>query len=118
MSYEAGVWGLGTRFLTNRDLDSGYDWSVISRLTLQPMDRMSIDLEWIFDRYSASSGAPYAGAFGHIIWGEVGYEVLRGVVVSAGVKYVNNPGPTSVTNSSPRNDVSLLLNLQYKTGLY
>lgn len=118
VSYEADIWSLGVRFLTNRDLDSSYDWSVISRFTLQPIDRMSIDLEWIFDRYSANSGAPYAGNFGHIVWGEVGYEVLRGVVLSAGVKYVNNPGPTSVTNNSPRNDVSLLLNLQYKTGLY
>jgi hypothetical protein len=117
-SYEGSIWSLGARFLTNRDLDASYDWSIISRFTLQPVDRLSIDLQWIFDRYSAASGSPYAGNFGHILWGEVGYEVLRGLVLSAGAKYVNNPGPTSVTNGSPRSDFSLLLNLQYKTGLY
>jgi hypothetical protein len=117
-SYEGSIWGLGTRFLTNRDLDSSYNWSIISRFTVQPIDRVSLDLEWILDRYSASSGTPYAGNYGHILWAEVGCEVLRGLVLSAGAKYVNNPGPTSVTNSSPRRDFSLLLNLKYQTGLY
>jgi hypothetical protein len=117
-SYEGSIWSLGARFLTNRDLDASYDWSIISRFTLQPVNRLFIDLQWIFDRYSASSSAPYAGSNGHIVWGEVGCEVLRGLVLSAGAKYVNNPGPTSVTNSSPRHDFSLLLNLQYRTGLF
>ena len=67
----------GARFLTNRDLDSSYDWSIISRFTLQPI-ALSFDLEWILDRYSASAGAPYAGNFGSILWGEVGYEVAAG----------------------------------------
>jgi hypothetical protein len=118
LSYEAATWSVGSRFLTNRDLDSSYDWSVISRFALQPIPRLSFDLEWILDRYSASAGAPYAGNYGSILWGEAGYEVVDGVVLSAGVKWVDNPGPTSVTNASPRNDVSLLLNLQYKTGWY
>lgn len=117
-SYEGSIWSLGARFLTNRDLDSSYAWSIISRFTLQPLDKLSFDLEWIFDRYSASSGGPYANNFGSILWGEVGYEVLRGVVLSAGLKWVDNPGPTSVTNTAARNDVSLLLSLQYRTGLY
>ncbi|MGA2762919.1 MAG: tetratricopeptide repeat protein [Spirochaetia bacterium] len=117
-SFDGNIWSIGARFLTNRDLDSSYAWSIISRFTLQPLDRLSFDLEWILDQYSANAGPPYSNTFGSILWGEAGYEVLRGVVLSAGVKWVDNPGPTSVTNASARNDVSLLLNLRYRTGLY
>jgi tetratricopeptide (TPR) repeat protein len=117
-SYEGSIWSLGARLLTNRDLDSSYAWSVISRFTVQPVDKLSFDLEWILDQYSVNAGVPYANNYGSILWGEVGYEVLRGVVLSAGVKWVDNPGPTSVTNASPRNDVSVLVNLVYKTGLW
>ncbi len=118
VSYNGSIWDVGVRYLTNRDLDSSYDWSFISRFDLQPVDRMFIDVQWIFDRYSAASGSPYAGHYGHIVWGEVGYEVSRGFVLSAGAKYVNNPGPTSVTDSRARNDFSLLLGLQYRSGLF
>ena len=117
-SYEGSIWSLGARLLTNRDLDSSYLWSTISRFTLQPLDRLSFDLEWILDFYSTNAGAPYAGNYGSILWGEVGFEVLRGVILSAGIKWVDNPGPWSVTIPGSRNDVSLLLALQYKTGLY
>ncbi len=116
-SYEARFWSLGARFLTNRDLDSSYAWSTISWFTLQPVERLSFDLQWILDRYSASAGAPYAGKYGSILWGTVGCEVLRSLRLSAGAKWVTNPGPTSVTNATPRSDVSLLLSLQYRTGL-
>ncbi len=116
-SYEARIWSLGARFLTNRDLDSSYAWSTISSFALQPVDRLSFDLQWILDRYSASAGTPYAGNYGSILWATVGYEALRSLMLSAGVKWVDNPGPTSVTNATPRSDVSLLLSLQYRTGL-
>ncbi len=79
---------------------------------------LSLDLEWIFDRYSANAGAPYAGNYGNILWAEVGWQVLPSLTFSAGVKYVNNPGPTSVTIAAARNDVSLLLALQYRTGVF
>lgn len=118
ISYDGGTWSLGSRILTNRDLDSSYAWSIISRFTLQPLSWLSFDAQWILDRYSANAGAPYANQYGSILWGEAGFEVLPGVMLAAGAKWVTNPGPASLTSAAARSDVSLLLNLRYRTGLY
>jgi hypothetical protein len=117
-SYACRFVDVGAALLTNRDLDSSYSWSVVSSVTARPIDPLSLELQWILDRYSSSAGAPYAGHYGHIVWAEARYEILRGVTLGAGAKYVNNPGPTSVSNASARREFSLLLSLQYQTGLF
>src|SRR5207244_8835025 len=37
LSYEADAWGVGVKYIPNRDLDSGFDWSIISRLDVPPL---------------------------------------------------------------------------------
>ncbi len=118
VSYDAPLWGVGSRFITNRDLDSSYEWSVISSINLQPIDSLSFDFQWVFDHYSVDAGAPYTSKYANIVRGEARFGLLTGLVLGAGAEYVNNPGPTSTTNSRARNDVSLLLSLQQKTGLF
>ncbi len=118
VSYDASLWGVGARFISNRDLDSSYEWSVVSSFNLQPISRMTLDFQWVFDHYSADAGAPYTNEFAHVVRGEARFDVLTDLVLGAGAQYVNNPGPASTTDTSARNDVSLLLSLQYKTGLF
>jgi tetratricopeptide (TPR) repeat protein len=118
VSYDAPRWNAGVQALSNRDLDTSFDWSVLSSLQILPFDWLSIDLQWILDHYAAGAGAPYAGNLGNVVWAECSMDIFPPLRVSAGVKYVNNPGPTSLTDASPRNNFSVLLALRYKTGIY
>jgi tetratricopeptide (TPR) repeat protein len=117
-SYDAPRWNVGVQALSNRDLDTSFDWSVLSSLQILPFDWLSIDLQWILDHYAAGAGAPYAGNLGNIVWAECSVDIIPPLRVSAGAKYVNNPGPTSLTDASPRNNFAVLLALRYRTGIY
>ncbi len=118
LSYESDAWGAGVKFIPNRDLDSGFDWSIISSLDLRPMDRLSFNFQWVFDRYSTTAGPAFAGQSGNIWWANVRYQLTRPLALGAGVKWVSNPSPADVNTTSTRNDPTFLLNVEYRTVLF
>jgi len=118
LSYEADAWGAGVKFIPNRDLDSGFDWSIISSLDLRPIDRLSFNFQWVFDRYSTSAGPAFAGQNGNIWWATVRYQLTRPLALGAGVKWVSNPSPADVNTASTRNDPTFLFNVEYRTVLF
>jgi tetratricopeptide (TPR) repeat protein len=118
LSYEADAWGIGVKYIPNRDLDSGFDWSIISSLDLRPMEKLSFNFQWVFDQYSASAGPAFAGQSGNIWWATVRYQLTRPLAVGGGVKWVANPSPADVTSTSTRNDPTFLLNVEYRTVLF
>jgi len=118
LSYEADAWGVGVKYIPNRDLDSGFDWSIISSLDLRPTDKLSFNFQWVFDRYSDAAGPAFAGQSGNIWWATVRYQFTRPLAVGGGVKWVSNPSPADVTTTSTRNDPTFLLNVEYRTVLF
>ena len=118
LSYEADAWGAGVKFIPNRDLDSGFDWSIISSVDLRPIERLSFNFQWVFDRYSTSSGPAFAGQSGNIWWATARYQVTRPLALGAGIKWVTNPSPADVNTTATRNDPTFLLNVEYRTVLF
>jgi tetratricopeptide (TPR) repeat protein len=118
LSYQADAWGAGVKYIPNRDLDSGFDWSIISSLDLRPIDRLSFNFQWVFDRYSTSAGPAFAGQNGNIWWATVRYQLTRPLALGGGVKWVSNPSPADVNTTSTRNDPTILVNLEYRTVLF
>jgi len=118
LSYQADAWGIGVKYIPNRDLDSGFDWSIISSLDLRPIDKLSFNFQWVFDRYSTSSGPAFAGQNGNIWWITGRYQLTRPLAIGAGVKWVTNPSPADVTGTATRNDPTVLVNLDYRTVLF
>ena len=118
LSYAADAWGASVKYIPNRDLDSGFDWSIISSLDLRPIDRLSFNFQWVFDRYSTSAGPAFAGQNGNIWWAMVRYQLTRPLALGGGVKWVSNPSPADVNNTATRNDPTFLLNLEYRTVLF
>jgi hypothetical protein len=106
------------RFLPNRDLDSGFAWSVLSGLELRPQERLSFDLQWILDRYASVSGPAFAGKNGNILWARARYQVTPALALGGGLKYVKNPSPASTSpTAGTRADATLLLDVEWRTGL-
>ncbi len=118
LSYESAFWGAGVKFIPNRDLDSGFDWSILSSLDLRPIERLSFNFQWVYDRYSTSAGPAFAGQSGNIWWATARYQVTRPLALGAGIKWVTNPSPADLTGTSSRNDPTLLLDVQYHTVLF
>lgn len=125
LAYEAAQWSAGAKFIPNRDLDAGFDWSTISSFAVRPVEKLSLDFQWVFDRYSTDSGPAFAGKNGNIWWGMARYQLTPQLAVAAGLKWVNNPSPksttTTTTNGIPnetRNDPTALVNLEFRTGLF
>jgi len=116
VGYEAGRWGLEVKGITNRDLDASYDFSLITTFTAQPFDRSEVVLAWVHDRYAGVSA--FANRSGDVVWASGRYWLLRALALGGGVKWVNNPSPQSRTNAGWRNSATLLLNLEYRTGLF
>jgi len=106
------------KYIPNRDLDSGFDWSIISSLDLRPIDKLSFNFQWVFDRYSTSAGPAFAGQNGNIWWATVRYQLTRPLALGGGVKWVSNPSPADVNTTSTRNDPTILVNLEYRTVLF
>jgi hypothetical protein len=118
LSYEGEAWGAGVKYIPNRDLDSGLDWSIISSVDLRPLDRLSFNFQWVFDRYSTSAGPAFAGQNGNIWWATVRYQLTRPLALGGGVKWVSNPSPADVNTTSTRNDPTFLVNVEYRTVLF
>jgi hypothetical protein len=118
LAYETDAWGVGVKYIPNRDLDSGFDWSIISSLDLRPLDKLSFNFQWVFDRYSTSAGPAFAGQNGNIWWATVRYQLTRPLALGGGIKWVSNPSPADVNTTSTRNDPTFLLNLEYRTVLF
>lgn len=119
LSYEADRWGAGVKVIPNRDLDSGFAWSLISSVALRPAERVSLDLQWVFDRYATSANAQFSGKDGNIWWARGRYQVTRDLALGGGLKWVKNPSPRSTTSppGQTRNDATLLLDLEWRSGL-
>lgn len=110
--------GASVRVIPNRDLDASFAWSVLSALELRPAERLSIDLQWILDRYSSVSGPTFAGKNGNILWARARYRLTPAVALGGGIKYVANPGPESTSpTAGSRSDATLLLDLEWRTSI-
>lgn len=118
LAYDAEAWGASVRYIPNRDLDAGFAWSVVTTLTLRPADRWTVELIWIDDEYSTYSGPTFTGRKGDTIWGKVGWQWTPALAVGAGLKWVDNPSPKSTTDPNWRDDGTLLLQLEYRTGVF
>ncbi len=119
LAYDADAWGASVRYIPNRDLDAGFSWSIVSGLDLRPADRLSFQLIWIHDRYSSLSGLTFAGKDGDIYWATARYQLLPELALAGGLKWVKNPGPADTSAAPPsRNDGTLLLQLEYRTGVF
>lgn len=116
--YESEAWGASVRYIPNRDLDSGFAWSVISALDVRPVDKLSFKFQWVLDRYSASSGPLFAGNNGNIWWATGRYQLTGAFAFGGGVKWVSNPSPADLTGTTTRNDPTILLNLEYRSILF
>ncbi len=117
-AYRAEPITASVRFIPNRDLDSGYAWSVLSWLELRPRERLSFDLQWILDRYSSVSGPIFAGNYGNIYWGRARYQLTPALALGGGLKFVKNPSPASTSpTAGARGDATLLLDVEWRTGL-
>jgi tetratricopeptide (TPR) repeat protein len=118
VAYRVEHFSASVRYLPNRDLDSGYAWSVLSGLELRPLERLSFDLQWILDRYSSVSGPTFAGKDGNIYWARARYELAPALALGGGFKYVKNPSPASTSpTAGARSDATLLLDVEWRTGL-
>jgi tetratricopeptide (TPR) repeat protein len=118
LSYEASHWGASMKFIPNRDLDSSFAWSILSSLDLRPLDRLSFNFQWVYDRYSDAAGPSFAGQSGNIWWGTARYQFTRPLALGAGIKWVTNPSPADVTGTATRNGPTLLLDLEYRAVLF
>jgi tetratricopeptide (TPR) repeat protein len=118
LAYEAEAWGASIKYIPNRDLDSGFDWSIISSLDLRPVDKLSFNFQWVYDRYSDSAGPAFAGQSGNIWWATARYQLTRALALGGGVKWVTNPSPADLTSTATRNDPTILLNVEYRTVLF
>jgi tetratricopeptide (TPR) repeat protein len=117
-TYRTEPFTASVRVIPNRDLDSGYAWSVLSGLELRPVERLSFDLQWILDRYASTSGPIFAGHLGNIYWARARYEITPALALGGGLKYVDNPSPASTSpTAGRRSDATLLLDLEWRTGL-
>lgn len=113
---EAGPWSLEVKGLTNRDLDQSYGFSVITTAGWQPTERAELTLAWVWDRYGVDSA--FDGRDGNLLWASGRYWLLPQLALGGGLKWVNNPSPQSRTDSGWRNGPVLLLNLEYRTGIF
>jgi hypothetical protein len=117
-AYRAEPFTASVRYIPNRDLDSGYAWSILSALELRPAERLTFDLQWILDRYASASGPAYAGKNGNILWAHAGYQLTPALALGGGLKYVNNPSPASTSpTAGTRADATVLLDVTWRTGL-
>ncbi len=116
LAYAAEHWGASVRFIPNRDLDSGFDWSVLSSVDLRPVDGLSFNFQWIFDRYATAAGPVFAGKNGNVLWALVRCRLVRALELGAGIKYVNNPTPDPAPPATTSR-ATLLLSLEYRTSL-
>lgn len=106
------------RVIPNRDLDASYAWSLLAGLQVRPVERLSLDLQWILDRYATASGPTFAGKEGNIVWLHAGYQVAPALLVGGGFKYVANPSPASTSpTAGARSIATLLLDVEWRTGL-
>jgi hypothetical protein len=118
VAWQSQLLTAGVRVIPNRDLDASYAWSVLSALELRPAERLLFDLQWILDRYSSVSGPTFAGKNGNILWARARYQLTPGLALGGGFKYVANPGPASTDpNAGARSDATLLLDVEWRTGL-
>ena len=90
-AYRTERYTASVRYIPNRDLDSGFAWSILSGLELRPVERLAFELQWILDRYSSSSGPIFAGKNGNIFWARARYEVTPALTLGGGFKYVEQP---------------------------
>jgi hypothetical protein len=118
VAYETDAWGASVKYIPNRDLDSGFDWSIISSLQLRPAEKLSFDFAWVYDRYSDAAGPAFAGQSGNIWWATVKYQLTRPLAVGGGLKWVTNPSPADVNTTATRNDATILFNVEYRTVLF
>jgi tetratricopeptide (TPR) repeat protein len=117
VAWQSELLTASVRVIPNRDLDASYAWSVLSSLQVRPQGRLSIDLQWIFDRYSSASGPTFAGKDGNIVWARARFAVTPGLALGGGIKYVANPGPESTSpTAGARSDATLLLDVEWRTG--
>lgn len=117
-AYRTEPFTASVRVIPNRDLDSGYAWSVLSGLELRPMERLSFDLQWILDFYSSASGPTFLDKVGNIYWARARYEITPALALGGGFKYVDNPSPASTNPAAGRrSDATLLVDVEWRTGL-
>lgn len=116
VAFQASRWGVELKAITNRDLDASYAYSLLTTLGLQPSDRSEATLTWVHDSYASVSA--FARRSGDVLWASGRYWVHPSLAVGGGLKWVNNPSPQSRTDSGWRNSATLLLNLEYRTGLF
>jgi hypothetical protein len=101
----AGV-GLKLEYLPNRDLDSSYDWSLLTTLELRPVPSLDVRLQQVHDTYSSASN--FAGATADIYMGSVAYRMSEALRLRAGYRYVDAPNRTGGT---------LIAGVEWRTGL-
>ena len=117
VGWEADRWSLEVRGLTNRDLDESYAFSAITSAGWQPTERVEISLAWILDRYGKQSSFP--DRIGNVLWASGRYWLVPDrLALGGGAKWVNNPSPKSRTDAGWRNDPTLLLSVEYRTGIF
>jgi len=119
VGWESDRWSLEVKGLTNRDLDASYEFSTITSVGVQPVERAELSLAWILDRYGKDSGDRFRYRLGNIYWASGRYWVLPNrLALGGGLKWVNNPSPRDRADSGRRNDPTLLVNLEYRTGIF
>jgi hypothetical protein len=118
VAYRTEGWTASLRYIPNRDLDAGFAWSVLTGLELRPLERLTLELQWIRDRYSSVSGPTFAGKDGDILWGRGRWQFSPALALGGGLKWVANPSPASTSpTAGQRRDATLLLDLEWRSGL-
>lgn len=99
--------GVKVEYLPNRDLDSSYDWSLLSTLWLRPTPSLEIKLEEVHDTYANASS--FAGQTADIYMGTVGYRMSEVLRLRGGYRYVDGP-------TGGRSGGTLIAGVEWRTG--
>ena len=106
VEYVRGRWDAEVKYMPNRDLDSSYDYSILTSLGYQFNDKLKGRLDYVYDRYSKDSSLYGQTAGVYLV--SAFYGLSNATDIGVGVKYLDLPAGT---------DMSGFLTLSYKTGL-
>ncbi|MFQ5736032.1 MAG: tetratricopeptide repeat protein [Thermodesulfobacteriota bacterium] len=106
VEYVRGRWDAEVKYMPNRDLDSSYDYSLLTKLGYRFTDRLAGRLDYVYDKYSTKSN--FSGETAGVYMASAYYKLTPGTDIGAGLKYLDLPAGKDTTG---------FLTLRYKTGI-
>ncbi|MBI5642878.1 MAG: tetratricopeptide repeat protein [Deltaproteobacteria bacterium] len=99
-------WDAELKYIPNRDLDSSYEYSILTGVGYDFTDKLTGRFDYVHDKYSSRSA--YSGQNADVYLVSVFYEINPSIDLGVGLKRLSLPS---------RDDNAGFLTLSYKTGL-